>query len=41
MVSKKEEVSSKKEETKVSKAPPGMTPAKEEEKSVAKILFIR
>ena len=30
MVSKKEKVSSKKEETKVSKAPPGMTPAKEE-----------
>jgi len=30
MVSKKEEVSSKKEETKVSKAPPGRTPAKEE-----------
>ena len=36
MVSKKEEVSSKKEETKVSKAPPGMTPAKEEEKEEVK-----
>ena len=30
MVSKKEKISSKKEETKVSKAPPGRTPAKEE-----------
>jgi len=34
MVSKKEEVSSKKEETKVSKAPPGRTPAKEEKEEV-------
>ena len=34
MVSKKEEVPSKKEEAKVSKAPPGMTPAKEEKEEV-------
>ena len=36
MVSKEKAVSSKKEETKVSKAPPGMTPAKEEEKEEVK-----
>ena len=36
MVPKEKAVSSKKEETKVSKAPPGMTPAKEEEKPVEK-----
>jgi len=34
MVSKEKAVSSKKEETKVSKAPPGMTPAKEEKEEV-------
>ena len=36
MVPKEKAVSSKKEETKVSKAPPGMTPAKEEEKEEVK-----